>query len=126
VFSEDKAARLLAYVALKGVSDSDGLAATVIMQPRMELKLRPWMLTLMQRHAAYGHSITVLTGNLLNIAEPLCRAHGWRCAATVPELGADGCYTGRIAGPVFVGRAKVWQKMAARLMCTPYVNMRGL
>eukprot|EP01137_Pigoraptor_chileana_P000739 Opistho-2@37389 len=109
VMGESYSVPLIAWLALKGVSERDAqVAARNVLTPKFRAIIRPAILAEIRRHQREGRRVAVLSGNLRPLISAYCEEIGCDCICTTAELDTVTLtYTGRIVGDPCVREAKV-------------------
>lgn len=105
-FSEEAAVRVLAWVAMVGVSQADADVAGQYACLRLKQCLRPQLLAALVEHQRQSRCVTILSGNIAPIVRPLATALACQCVCTEVTQFASGRFTGNIAGPAMVRHLK--------------------
>lgn len=106
LLGEAAAIRVLAFSTLQGVSVADAKTAGAYSSDRMLECARPAILAEIQRHKTLGHHVTLLSGNLNPLIEPLGAKLDCVVVCTQCTVSASHHYTGGVLKEPMVGAPK--------------------
>lgn len=101
-FSEEAGVRVLAWVALAGVSQADAEVAGQYAAVMLKQCLRPQLLAELFKHQASNRTVTILSGNIGPIIRPLAAELKCLCICSEAAQLSNGGFTGALAGRAMV------------------------